>query len=362
MTRIRLLLTLLLLGAGFSPAGAIWNTSRLDPINARLGGLVVDHTYNHGQDLRIWSAALGQKRDLYVYLPPGFNPSCRYPLLIWLHGLNQDERGFLELILPEVDAAIRCGKFPPVIIAMPDGTLGGKRYVGCYHSAFVNSKAGCFSDYLLRDVYGFVQAHYPIRPERQAHVLGGVSIGGGGAFHNAIKGRPCFGIVFGVHPSLNTRWLGCHGRYFANFDPDHWNWREHYCLGLRPVGRFYGGLVQVPLRCLVHPLYGNGNQVIPQMARDNPIEMLDIYNVRPGELSMLVAYGGRDEFNIDAQVESFLFLAQRRGLCVQVLHDPNGRHDIATGRRFLPAILAWLGPQLAPYSPPLIRPVGLIYP
>ena len=42
------------------------------------------------------------------------------------------------------------------------------------------------------------------------------------------------------------------------------------------------------------------------MSRDNPIEMLDTHDLKEGELDMLVAYGRKDEFNIDAQVESFL--------------------------------------------------------
>ena len=41
------------------------------------------------------------------------------------------------------------------------------------------------------------------------------------------------------------------------------------------------------------------------MAENNPIEMLDSYEVRPGELAMFVGYGGHDEFNIDAFLEQY---------------------------------------------------------
>jgi len=62
----------------------------------RLVGTLIDHTRNHGSDKRIWSAALCQKRDLYVYLPPRFDPKCRYPVMIWLHGIIRDERSSVD--------------------------------------------------------------------------------------------------------------------------------------------------------------------------------------------------------------------------------------------------------------------------
>ena len=66
---------------------------------------------------------------------------------------------------------------------------------------------------------------------------------------------------------------------------------------------------------------------------------------------MYLAYGGTDQFNLDAQVESFLFRAREKGLTVDVSYLPRGKHDIRTARKFLPDIIAWLAPKLAPYSP-----------
>src|SRR5207247_539560 len=74
-----------------------------------------------------------------------------------------------------------------------------------------------------------------------------------------------------------------------------------------------------------------------------------------GDLEMYVAYGGHDEFNIDAQVESFLYLAKCRGITVGVGYDPHGHHDYATARRLIPGIIEWLGPRLAPYG---VTPCG----
>jgi hypothetical protein len=101
-----------------------------------------------------------------------------------------------------------------------------------------------------------------------------------------------------------------------------------------------------------YPLYGRHNpDTAVLVSRENPIEMLDAYDVREGQLAMYIGYGGLDEFNIDAQVESFLYHARQRGLTVAVGYDPRGKHDLATALRLLPGALDWLGPRLAPYAP-----------
>jgi len=56
---------------------------------------------------------------------------------------------------------------------------------------------------------------------------------------------------------------------------------------------------------------------------------------------VFAAYGGRDEFNVAAQVESFLYRANQLGIHVGVAYDPRGQHNLATGLRLLPEILRW---------------------
>jgi hypothetical protein len=75
--------------------------------------------------------------------------------------------------------------------------------------------------------------------------------------------------------------------------------------------------------------------------------------VQPGQLCMYIGYGGKDQFNLDAQVESFLHRATERGLCVEVGYEPRGRHDLRTAVKLLPGILDWLARVLPPGPPPL---------
>ena len=114
------------------------------------------------------------------------------------------------------------------------------------------------------------------------------------------------------------------------------------------VGRYFL-VFTIRLRMVRNPLYGRRNpDTAALVAQDNPIEMLDAYDVRDGEFNLYVAYAGRDNFNLDAQAESFLYRAGQRGIHVDVDYLPNGRHDKATVLRHVAAALDWLGDRLRP--------------
>src|SRR5262249_31791121 len=153
----------------------------------------------------------------------------------------------------------------------------------------------------------------------------GVSMGGGAAYALAMKHRDQFKVCAALFPPLNTRWEDCHGRYVSDFDPDCWGWRTDFSRRNEPIARF--GPVTIRLKRMVGPLYGFGPEVAQRVAHENPSELLERLDVRPCELAMFIGYAGKDEFNIDAQVESFLVLARARGICPAVEYVPDGRHD-----------------------------------
>jgi pimeloyl-ACP methyl ester carboxylesterase len=331
----------------------------LECANQRLHGTVVDYTHNHGSDRRIWSPALKQRRDLYVYLPPGFDPGLCYPLILYLHAFTKDETSFLENEVFLFDEAMATGKLPPALIAVPDGSIQGRPTFLYSASFFLNSNAGRFEDFLMQDVWDFVLGRYPIRPEREAHILVGASMGGSAAYRLAITHPERFKVVVGMLPAVNLRWVDCHGRYRSKFDPCCWGWRTE----MHPhevIGVFHQ-VIAVRFKHLFNPLFGDGPEALQKMIEANPIELLDARDVRPGLLDMFIGYAGKDEFHIDAQVESFLYRAKQRGLTVEVVYDPEGHHRTATGLKMFPDAIKWLAPRMAPYSPPL-PPANLLPP
>jgi S-formylglutathione hydrolase FrmB len=324
-------------GLGQAPP-ALFRQHQIEHVNRKLHGQLLDFTHNHGADRRIWSPALGQRRDLYVYLPPGFNPAQHYPLAIFLHGAAQDEQFFLQAQVEAFDRAIIAGLLPPVIIAAPDGSVYGRATLLKPATFWANSRAGNFEDYVMCDVWNFLMQSFPILPEREAHALVGVSMGGSASFALAIKHKDRVKTAMGFMPLLNLRHVDCNGHYRSTFDPECFALRERM-RGMEHLGR--RRMFTLSFNDLFAPLFGRGSQAIAGISSINPLELMEHANLQRGELDLYVAYGGKDEFNTTAQVDGFLYFAQQRGIDVTVDFDPNGKHDLATGMRQLPRALQW---------------------
>ncbi|HEX3315353.1 MAG TPA: alpha/beta hydrolase-fold protein [Gemmataceae bacterium] len=324
-------------GLGQSPP-ALFPRMQLERIQRQLHGQIVDLTHNHGRDNRIWSTALGEKRDMYVYLPPNYDPSRKYPLGIFLHGAAQDELFFLQAHVRLFDQAIYEGRMPPMILAAPDGSIHGQASFAIPATFWADSKAGAFERYLMCDVWNYLHENFPIRPEREAHSITGVSMGGGAAVGLAIKYRDRFKTAVGMMPLVNIRYVDCHGKYRTDFDPQCWAMRERFH-GAEALGK--RRMFTLRFDTLFTPLYGRGEKAICGMSEINPMEIMERENLQNGELNMYIAYGGKDQFNIAAQVESFLYVARQRGIDITVDYDSEGRHDLATGLRMFPRAVAW---------------------
>jgi S-formylglutathione hydrolase FrmB len=319
----------------------------LDRLNAQLKGRVIDFTRNHGHDRRFWSAALGEKRDMYVYVPPGFDRCKQYPLLIWLHGFSQDEKN-TKSIAKRFDQEISAGRIPPMIVAIPDGTFNGHPTMTNSGSFYINGIKGRFEDYLADDVWDFLFAHFPIRPERNAHVIAGASMGGTSAYSIAFKHKEKFGVIVGIMPLLDLLYADCHGDHKAKFDPNCLGRIEHYDPN-QSAGRIWG--FNIKYGKAMKPLFGDPKNVEARLPGENAVEQLELYDVRPGEFAMFIAYGGKDNFNGDSENQSFCYYANRRGIEPDVVVNPNGHHDRKTGMGFFDAFGKWISPLLQPYAP-----------
>lgn len=311
-----------------------------------LQGTIVDFTDNHRGDKRIYSRRLGIKRDMYVYLPPGYDPQQAYPLMLWLHGFGGDEKQFLRQVVCALDEAIVRGELPPLIAACPDGSLPTS-VARPWHSGswYINSKKGCWEDYIFCDVLPFLENNFSLLPQREARVIAGWSMGGFAAYNLGIKHSECFHYLVGVYPNLNPCYAGNDGKWHHPFDPANEgrlaSLRWYYKLGDYPNTR-----IPILAGMVYCPVWGSGPRAVERMSQESPTDHLLRFGVQPGQFQMFVAYGGNDEYNIDAQVESFLYHARSLGLTVWERRHPYGHHRWDYVNECLPDVFRALGEAL----------------
>lgn len=324
-----------------------YESPRVQAINRHLSGRLVDYTNNHGCDNRIFSEILGEPRDLYVYLPPGYTPTKAYPLLIWFHGAFGDEHSILaDYVLLLLDQMIAGGSVPPLIFACPDGTYEGTRGLFTHHSFYINGLGGRYEDHVMQEVIPFVEANYSVRPEREARVFGGVSAGAYSAVVMALKHRHSFHAAGTLAAPVNMRYSNDKGKYFKNFKPETYRWREEY----RPkeVVAKYFGLVKFRSRRLLEHAFGPPEVLLENVRENNPADLLFDLDIQPGEVHIYLNYPGCDNFNFDAHCESFEWLARSKGIHVDMSKDPHARHLTPFFRRNSPSLFAWIGAHVLP--------------
>ncbi len=143
------------------------------------------------------------------------------------------------------------------------------------------------------------------------------------------------------------RYDNCEGRYGDDFDPATYRERMDYDRDMI-IARYYGGLRRRRVKTFLEPVYGPGPDMIAKVARDNPADLLSSTGLQPGELAIYVNYAGRDNYNFDAQEKSFAWLAAQRGIAVDLVEVPAGRHNLLYLERAEPPTFLWLGHHILP--------------
>jgi S-formylglutathione hydrolase FrmB/acetyl esterase/lipase len=133
-----------------------------------------------------------------VYLPPDYqtNARRRYPVIYFLHGRSVDsKRPITSGYITRVDAAIRSGVMPPVIVVLAQGLTTGW---------YVDAQDGKhpMESVIVKDLVAHVDATYRTIATREARAIEGHSMGGFGALHIGFKYPDLFAAVTGDSPAL----------------------------------------------------------------------------------------------------------------------------------------------------------------
>ncbi len=122
-----------------------------------------------------------------IYLPPNYNSTRSYPVVIFLHGYGSDHLFWqaVEDIKGVLDYLISAGKIKPCIAVMPNAknVLGGSFYTNSEFQPIANSVFGRYEDYIVNDVINFIRNNHHV----SEFYLVGISMGGYGALKLGVK-------------------------------------------------------------------------------------------------------------------------------------------------------------------------------
>lgn len=128
--------------------------------------------------VRLGSPALSVPTErVYVYLPPGYRGgTARYPVLYLFGGWPGRNTDWLVAgRLPAVlDALIDAGRVQPMIVVMPDTTLGGFHDTECLDAV----SGPQLETYLSRTLPRYVDRHFRTLADRAGRAVAGMSSGG----------------------------------------------------------------------------------------------------------------------------------------------------------------------------------------
>jgi enterochelin esterase-like enzyme len=152
-----------------------------DPKPGQLPAGVSHHTY--------FSQSMKHDVGYCIYLPPDYAASGkRYPVIYNLHGAGGNElHSFEEAVL--LDAGIRSGKLPPMILVLPNG---GKStmYKDSYDGKFMGETT------IIRELIPHIDGTYRTIAARNGRCIEGFSMGGRGSTRLAMKYPDMFCSLF----------------------------------------------------------------------------------------------------------------------------------------------------------------------
>ncbi|MDO4229858.1 MAG: alpha/beta hydrolase-fold protein [Capnocytophaga sp.] len=137
------------------------------------------------------STILGGNQSYTIYFPPSYasNTTKKYPVMYFLHGMNQDYTHWATYgnLKNTADKAINEGS-PEMIIICPNG----------YNSMYYNTDQMRYEDFFITEFIPAIESKYRILSEKTNRHIAGLSMGGFGATYLGLKYSDKFASAYSM--------------------------------------------------------------------------------------------------------------------------------------------------------------------
>jgi S-formylglutathione hydrolase FrmB len=164
----------------------------LSPIALPGGSTVEFRSFN--------SKSLGMPEHYSVFLPPSYlrSPSRTYPVIYFLHGLNNNETSWtLERygnIQKTIEEMMLSEKIPEFIMIHPRGD-------NSFYCNYIDGSK-LYENLVAEELISYVESNYRARKGRENRAIAGTSMGGYGALKIAMKYPDRYASVVGQSPII----------------------------------------------------------------------------------------------------------------------------------------------------------------
>lgn len=161
----------------FSLVSVPGNPPRFDELQDVPHGTIHIHKY--------YSTTQDVNRKLYVYTPPGLDPSKKYPVFYLRHGGGGNETSwYVEGCTANIlDNLLAQGKIVPMIVVMTNGNVEKQTEGGAYGEEGI----AIMANELFNDVIPLVENEYNVYTDQLHRAIAGLSMGGGQSFYIGLK-------------------------------------------------------------------------------------------------------------------------------------------------------------------------------
>jgi len=156
------------------------------------------------------STVTGVQRHACVYLPPGYSPDRKYPVLYLLHGIAGNHYEWTGYVHADavLDHVITDGKAVPMIVVMPNGRALPDDRPPPPDKVFTPETVSGFARFerdLLDCLIPAIEAKYPVFTDREHRALAGLSMGGGQTINIGLAHLDTFAWLGGFSSAPNAR-------------------------------------------------------------------------------------------------------------------------------------------------------------